>query len=328
MSDLEKTRILLTHAQMVRALKGRPIHLSPSQITEQQNTDYGLVLNRDHMKTLRKARINKRGFRVQLTQPEIDATAQWAQEIEGRGLSGGQVDWKKIGRQLRRGAREAVPIVKSGVKTALKKAYEKGDIEKGLTAASTLGFAGLATYMGRPDLAPYAYVPGAFTGKVLTETGHKLGAYGVEKSSDDKLMDTPKRRHPITTKPVKVKAPKPGKKGAVLIALPPAPAKGKGIKSAFKKLHKLAKPALKKVAHMAVKEAVKALPIPDKMKGKASDLAIKGADYLAKETGAYGMYRGERGGYGMYRGSAKGMYRGRGEGMKSGKGRCGYGFVR
>jgi hypothetical protein len=323
--------MLLTHAQMVRALKGKPIHLAPSQFTEQQNTPYGLVLGLDNLSALKKARKNQRGVRIRLNEEEMKESRMWAEEVAGKGLSGGEIDWKKIGRQLKRGAKEAVPIVKSAIKTTLKKAYEKGDLEKGLTNASTLGYAGLATYLGRPDLVPYAYIPGSFTGKVLTETGHRLGAYGIKKSEDNVTMeqDKPRRRYPITTKPVRGLTPKKGQRKTVVIALPSAhvTTQGEGIKSDLKKLgkklHKVAKPLIKKLAHQGVKELVKIADpiIPDKYEKDVEKYGNIGVDALAKKIGAYGL---SRGGHGLYRGEAKGLYRGRGEGMRRG----GSGFAR
>jgi len=178
---MESMKMELTDAQLRKLSKGGAIILKPSQCGKGMHVSMSAAKHKKMMTAMNKGK----GMRMSLGQDEL---AENGVEMEG-----GKINWKKVGRQIRGGLREAGKFYRKEVRPTVGPAL-KTLTKKGLEVGTKAAVAGLATLTGQPALL--AAAPGA--SKLVSEKGTEAlgkltGAYGVKKgkkksvSSGDKI---------------------------------------------------------------------------------------------------------------------------------------------
>lgn len=173
---MQPMKLSLTDAQLRKLAKGQGVIIKPDCMESEKG--YGMMMSGVKHRRMMKAKGKGKGYTLKFEPDEMDANEL---EIE----TGGRINWKKIGRQLRSTAKSVGRFYNREIKPtlgpALKKLVKKG-IEKGIPAATTA----LSTLIGQPELgvaaAPYVE---KFAEKIAepatAKIGKTTGAYGMKK---------------------------------------------------------------------------------------------------------------------------------------------------
>lgn len=173
--DYGSVDMKLTDAQLRKLVKGQGIIVKPAMFTKGHSFRVTPAQHRRMMTAMKKGR----GYTLKMSPEELEAN-----EVD---MEGGRINWRGIGRTLRRGAQKAAkfyreevrPEIGPGLKRVVKKA-----IEKGLPALATAGL----TAIGQPELAALAAPRVERLASKIAEPGaEKLGkltgAYGLRMRS-------------------------------------------------------------------------------------------------------------------------------------------------
>ena len=166
---MQSMKMELSDAQLRKLSKGGAIILKPASCGKGMSVHMSAAKHKKMMTAMNKGK----GMRLSLGQDELGEN-----EVE---MEGGKINWKRVGRQIRGGLREAGKFYRKEVRPTVGPAL-KTLTKKGLEVGTKAAVAGLATLTGQPALL--AAAPGA--SKLVSEKGTaaigKLtGAYGVKK---------------------------------------------------------------------------------------------------------------------------------------------------
>ena len=166
---MQNMKLDLSDAQLRKLSKGGAIILKPASCGKGMPVHMSAAKHKKLMTAMNKGK----GMRLSLGQDELGEN-----EVE---MEGGKINWKKVGRTIRGGLREAGKFYRKEVRPTVGPAL-KTLTKKGLEVGTKAAVAGLATLTGQPALL--AAAPGA--SKLVSEKGTaaigKLtGAYGVKK---------------------------------------------------------------------------------------------------------------------------------------------------
>jgi hypothetical protein len=173
--DYGSVDMKLTDAQLRKLVKGQGIIVKPAMFSKGHSFRVSPAQHRRMMTAMRKGK----GYTLKMSPEELEAN-----EVD---MEGGRINWRAIGRTLRRGAQKAAkfyreevrPEIGPGLKRVVKKA-----IETGIPALATAGL----TAIGQPEIAA-AVAPrvSRFAEKVAEPGAEKLGkltgAFGLRMKS-------------------------------------------------------------------------------------------------------------------------------------------------
>ena len=166
---MQSMKMELSDAQLRKLSKGGAIILKPSSCGKGMPVHMSAAKHKKLMTAMNKGK----GMRLSLGQDELGEN-----DVE---MEGGKINWKKVGRQIRGGLREAGKFYRKEIRPTVGPAL-KTLTKKGLEVGTKAAVAGLATLTGQPALL--AAAPGA--SKLVSEKGTEAiakltGAYGVKK---------------------------------------------------------------------------------------------------------------------------------------------------
>jgi len=177
---METMKLDLSDAQLRKLAKGQGIMLKPAYF----NKGHGIQMSAAKYKKLHTAMNKGKGMRLTLGQDELGAN-----DVE---MSGGKINWKKLGRQIRGGLKEAGKFYRKEVRPTVGPALEKLT-KKGLEVGTKAAVAGLASVTGQPALLAAAPATSKFVSEKGTKAISKLtGAYGVKKGKKKSSTPTSK----------------------------------------------------------------------------------------------------------------------------------------
>jgi hypothetical protein len=178
----------LSDAQLRKLTKGGAIIVKPGMFKKGNSVRVSMAQHRKMMTACKKGK----GFKLSMSPDELDAN-----EVD---MEGGKINWKAIGRTLRKGAQAAGKFYREEIRPeigpGLKKSV-KNIIEKGIPALARAGL----TAIGQPELAAAAgpaakRLADEIAGPATEKLGKLTGAYGMKKK---KSKAKPKKAKAMAT---------------------------------------------------------------------------------------------------------------------------------